>query len=159
MPARRPPVWHGRSAADPAGSSSTPSTGSSSAAARGQPRLSRRRRGSGPWSNVICGIDYVTGLDTDSDPTNNVDVVNMSLGDTGDVGNCQDGGLRQAICTSVAAGIVYVAAAGNSAVDASTFIPAAFPEVITVSAMTDFDGEPGGHAGCQFIIELFDSAR
>ncbi len=112
-------------------------------------------QGEGEWSNVICGIDYVTGLDTDGDPSNNVDVVNMSLGDTGDVGNCQDGGLREAICRSVAAGVVYVAAAGNSAVDASTFIPAAFPEVITVSAMTDFDGEPGGRAGCQFIIELF----
>jgi subtilisin len=112
-------------------------------------------QGEGEWSNVICGIDYVTGLATDADPSNDVDVVNMSLGDTGDVGNCNDGGLREAICRSVAAGVVYVAAAGNSATDASTFIPAAFPEVITVSAMTDFDGEPGGLAGCQFLIELF----
>ncbi|HYU50466.1 MAG TPA: S8 family serine peptidase [Candidatus Limnocylindria bacterium] len=112
-------------------------------------------QGEGNWSNVICGIDYVTGLATDGDPSNDVDVVNMSLGDTGDVGNCNDGGLREAICRSVAAGVVYVAAAGNSATDASTFIPAAFPEVITVSAMTDFDGEPGGLAGCQFLIELF----
>src|SRR5213593_2801985 len=46
--------------------------------------------GEGEWSNVICGIDYVTGLATDGDPSNDVDVVNMSLGDTGSVGNCSD---------------------------------------------------------------------
>ncbi len=111
--------------------------------------------GTGEWSNVICGIDYITGLALDSDPNNDVDVVNMSLGDTGDIGNCTDGGMREAICKSVAAGVVYVTASGNSFTDASTFIPAAFPEVITVSAMTDFDGEPGGLAGCQFILPLF----
>src|SRR5207253_6590474 len=106
-------------------------------------------------SNLLCGIDYLTGLATDGDPSNDVRVANMSLGDIGTASNCNDGFVREAICTSTAAGIVYVAAAGNSTVDASTFIPAAYPEVITVSAMTDFDGEPGGHAGCQFIIELF----
>ncbi|HET7494407.1 MAG TPA: S8 family serine peptidase, partial [Candidatus Limnocylindrales bacterium] len=111
-------------------------------------------QGEGNWSNVICGIDHVTALATDSDPSNDVDVVNMSLGDTGAIGDCSDGGLREAICRSVGAGVVYVAAAGNSFTDASTFIPAAFPEVITVSAMTDFDGEPGGTAGCRFIFEL-----
>jgi subtilisin family serine protease len=113
--------------------------------------------GSGEWSNLICGIDYVTGLATDGDPSNNVDVVNMSLGDVGDIGNCSDGGVREAICKSVAAGIVYVAAAGNSATDTATFIPAAFPEVIAVSAMTDFDGQPGGLAGCQFLWTLLGS--
>ena len=111
--------------------------------------------GEGNWSNVICGIDHVTGLATDADPANDVDVVNMSLGDVGDVGSCQDGGLREAICRSVNAGVVYIAAAGNSFTDASTFIPAAFPEVIAVSAISDFDGERGGSAGCRFIFELF----
>ena len=110
--------------------------------------------GEGEWSNVICGIDYVMGLATDADPANDVDVINMSLGDTGPTGNCSDGGLREAVCRSVAAGVVIVAASGNSFTDASTFIPAAFPEVITVSAITDFDGEPGGSAGCRFIFLL-----
>src|SRR5439155_488821 len=114
--------------------------------------------GNGEWSNVICGIDYITGLNQDADPNNNVDVANMSLGDTGSVGNCADGGLREAICKSVAAGIVYVAAAGNSTVDASTFIPAAFPEVITVSAMVDTDGKPGGLGGCSFFGLICDDA-
>ena len=58
----------------------------------------------------------------------------MSLGDVGSAATCTDGGIRQAICASVAAGVTYVAAAGNSTVDTSTFIPAAFPEVIAVSA-------------------------
>jgi subtilisin len=37
-----------------------------------------------------------------------------------------------------------VVSAGNSASDAANFVPATFDEVITVSAITDFDGEPGG---------------
>ena len=56
---------------------------------QGARRLRQRR-----LDNVICGIDYVTGLKTDGDPSNDVDVVNMSLGDTGPIGNCSDGGLR-----------------------------------------------------------------
>ncbi|OGO53657.1 MAG: hypothetical protein A2V84_06965, partial [Chloroflexi bacterium RBG_16_70_13] len=111
--------------------------------------------GTGDWSNVICGIDYVTGLATDGDPGNDVQVANMSLGDVGTLGDCSDGGLRQAICESVAAGIVYVAAAGNSASDAAAFVPAAYPEVIAVSAIADFDGEPGGSVGCQIDWSSF----
>ena len=80
----------------------------------------------------------------------------MSLGDTGSIGNCTDGGVREAICRSIPAGVVYTAAAGNSTVDTSTFIPAAFPEVITVSALTDLDGEPGGHGGCWLIFIYCD---
>ena len=55
--------------------------------------------GSGEWSNLICAIDYLTALDTDGDPTNDVRVANMSLGDTGSIGTCTDGGVREAICT------------------------------------------------------------
>jgi subtilisin len=39
-----------------------------------------------------------------------------------------------------------VVAAGNSSVDAATAVPAAYDEVITVSALADFDGRPGGAA-------------
>jgi len=113
--------------------------------------------GNGEWSNLICAVDYLTGLITDSDPTNDVRVANMSLGDPGSVGTCSDGGIRQAICTSVAAGITYIAAAGNSTVDTATFIPAAFPEVVAVSAIVDLDGEPGGLAGCYFFIYCDDT--
>ena len=104
--------------------------------------------GSGSYSSVICAIDYLTGLATDEDPGNDVRVANMSFGIFSSVGTCTDGSIREAICRSTSAGIVYVAAAGNSAADASSYVPAAYPEVIAVSALTDLDGEPGGLAGC-----------
>ena len=112
--------------------------------------------GQGEWSNLICAIDYLTGLITDNDPSNDVRVANMSLGDTGSIGSCDDGFVREALCTSVAAGITYVAAAGNSTVDTAGFIPAAMPEVIAVSALTDLDGEPGGKGGCWLWIFYCD---
>ena len=57
---------------------------------------------------------------------------------------CSTSALDQAIASSVAQGVVYVVAAGNSDKDASTFSPANHPDVITVSALADFDGAPGG---------------
>jgi subtilisin len=96
--------------------------------------------GSGTWASVICGVDFVTAN------AGTIKVANMSLGGSGSQGHCNDGGLRQAICQSVAAGVTYVAAAGNSATNAAGFVPASYPEVITVSALADFDGLPGGLA-------------
>jgi subtilisin len=40
--------------------------------------------------------------------------------------------------------VTYAVSAGNAAADAAFFVPASYDEVITVSAMTDFDGVPGG---------------
>lgn len=100
-------------------------------------------QGSGYLSNIIAGIEYVT------QNADKVDVVNMSLGGI-DNANTPCGGdnsqdpYHEAICNSVAKGIVYVGAAGNNAADGSNFVPAAFPEVISVSAMVDSDGLPGG---------------
>jgi subtilisin family serine protease len=96
--------------------------------------------GSGSWASVICGVDYVTGK------SSTIKVANMSLGGSGSAGSCDDGGLREAICTSVSAGVTYVVAAGNESDDAANHVPAAYDEVITVSALADFDGEPGGSA-------------
>jgi subtilisin family serine protease len=62
--------------------------------------------------------------------------------------------LHEAICSGSAAGIIFVAAAGNDAANASDTVPAAYPEVIAVSALADFDGEPGGAAGCYFVPDL-----
>ncbi|MCC7023451.1 MAG: S8 family serine peptidase, partial [Thermomicrobiales bacterium] len=49
-----------------------------------------------------------------------------------------------AVCATVNAGIPVIVAAGNQAIDASTRVPAAYDQVITVSAMADSDGAPGG---------------
>ena len=112
--------------------------------------------GVGTDATVICGVDYLTGLALDGDPANDIQIANMSLGEEGTVGSCSDGGLHQAICQSVAAGVTYVVAAGNSSIDANGFVPASYPEVITVSAMVDLDGEPGGAAGCYLFIYCDD---
>jgi subtilisin family serine protease len=50
---------------------------------------------------------------------------------------------HKAICGSVAAGVTYVAAAGNSGANFANTVPAAYPEVLTVTAMSDSDGIAG----------------
>lgn len=106
--------------------------------------------GSGSWSSVLCGVDWVTGLNTDSTTSNDIEVANMSLGGSGSEpsgSGCSTGdALHDGICRSVAAGATYVVAAGNSSEDATKHVPAAYDEVITVSALADFDGIAGGLA-------------
>jgi subtilisin len=103
-------------------------------------------QGSGTWSSVICGIDWVTAHASEL----NIKVANMSLGGTGsDDGNCGNSNadaLHKAICGSVAAGVTYVVAAGNSGADLAGFVPAAYDEVLAVTAIADFNGQPGGSA-------------
>jgi subtilisin family serine protease len=105
----------------------------------------------GTTRELLCGIEWVTSTRTDNDPRNDIDVANLSLGGVGtDDGNCgrSDGDiLHQAVCKSVAEGVTYVVAAGNDHEDASTLVPAAYGEVITVSALADSDGRPGGAGG------------
>jgi subtilisin len=90
------------------------------------------RTGSGTIANVIRGVDYVTRNAAA------IEVANMSLGG----GNSPT--LNAAIAASVARGVVYVVAAGNSNVDAVSSSPANSPDVICVSAIVDTDGLPGG---------------
>ncbi|MGP3914137.1 S8 family peptidase [Nonomuraea sp. 10N515B] len=99
-------------------------------------------RGFGFFSQIICGIDYVTAN------ADQIEIANMSLGgfgtDDGACGTVNGDAMHQAICSSVAAGVTYVVAAGNARDDAANHIPAAYDEVITVSALADFNGFPGG---------------
>lgn len=97
--------------------------------------------GSGWTSDVIAGIDWVAAnADT-------IEVANMSLGGSGN--DDQDCGgedtYRNAICDAVAAGVTFVVAAGNESDDANGSRPATYDEVITVSALADFDGASGGN--------------
>jgi subtilisin len=100
--------------------------------------------GGGTMADVLCGIDYVTRH------APQIEVANMSLGAVGgDDGNCgrtSRDALHRAICASVGAGVTYVVAAGNSHDNAAFYAPASYDEVITVSALADFNGRPGGGA-------------
>ena len=96
--------------------------------------------GSGSWASVICGIDWVT------DHAGTIEAANMSLGGSGSDSTCADGGLHEAICASVGAGVPYAVAAGNDATNANNYVPATYQEVMTVSALADFNGAPGGGA-------------
>ena len=108
--------------------------------------------GSGSMSNVICGIDFV---DSKSPAKGGpITVANMSLGGGGsDDGNCgtsNHDALHKAVCAAVNDGVTFVVAAGNSGTDLSlpsTFVPAAYDEAITVSALADADGRPCGRGG------------
>jgi subtilisin family serine protease len=113
--------------------------------------------GSSSEAAALCALDHIVGLNSDSVSSNDVDVANMSWGEQRTWGDCAGDRLHGAICAAHAAGIILVAGAGNSAVNAGTFVPAAYPEVISVSALADFDGERGGLAGCGFVSDLFAS--
>jgi hypothetical protein len=52
-----------------------------------------------------------------------------------------------AIQGAVDAGVAFAVAAGNDAQNASNYSPAAFDNVLTVSAIADFDGAPGAVGG------------
>jgi len=103
--------------------------------------------GSGSFSSVACGLDYAARTRSDRDPTNDIAVVNMSLAGVGsDDGNCGKSNrdvMHKAVCGAVAKGVVVVVAAGNNRADASGYVPAAYDEALTVSAISDFNGQPG----------------
>ena len=64
--------------------------------------------------------------------------------DDGNCGNTNFDSMHQAICGAVAKGVTFVVAAANSNADFANSVPAAYNEVLTVTAMTDTDGVPGG---------------
>ena len=85
--------------------------------------------GSGSNSGVIAGVDYVTANHNPGEPA----VANMSLGGGASTA------LDNAVANSIADGVVYAIAAGNSTADACTTSPARVPTALTVgsSAMND----------------------
>jgi subtilisin len=112
-----------------------------------------KKNGRGTTSQLICGIDWATSTRTDSDPANDIAVANMSIegqlkdAEDGSCGRLRGDALHLAVCNSIAAGVTYVVAAGNDAKDLRDFIPAAYREVLTTTAMSDTDGVPGALGG------------
>ena len=81
-------------------------------------------------STVIAAVEYVTEFKI-ADPSRNI-VVNISFG--ADVGTVEYNALDEAIASSIEQGVVYVVAAGNEAIDASTVTPAHVEGAITVGS-------------------------
>ncbi len=97
--------------------------------------------GNGSTSGVIAGLDWVAAR-------GGIEVANLSLGDS------KSTALDTAVATAVGAGVSVVVAAGNSSADAGNYSPSGEPTAITVSALADFNGLPGGGA---FFTCAFDS--
>ncbi len=88
--------------------------------------------GSGTVSGVIAGINWVTA---DHDPSE-LAVANMSLGGGASMA------LDTAVQNSIADGVSYAVAAGNSSGNACNYSPARAPHAMTVSATNSSDGRP-----------------
>jgi len=107
-------------------------------------------RAVGTLSQFLCGIDWVAA----NAAALNIGVANMSIGGVGTsdgaCGAVSGDSEHKAICRAAAAGVTFVVSAGNSGTDFARSVPAAYPEVLTATAMTDTDGLPGasGPASC-----------
>ena len=87
--------------------------------------------GSAPWSVVIAGIDFVTGQHQAGVPA----VANMSLGGGANLA------VDLAVRNSIADGVAYAVAAGNSNAPACQFSPARVSEAMTSGASTITDAK------------------
>ena len=91
--------------------------------------------GSGTLSGLVSGIDWVTAhADT-------IDVANISI-----TCDCISTAIDTALSRANAAGVTIAVAAGNSSTDAGNFSISNSPAVLTVSALTDYNGVSGGGA-------------
>ncbi|MEV7778281.1 S8 family serine peptidase [Kitasatospora sp. NPDC088351] len=85
--------------------------------------------GSGTTAGVIAGVNWVT--QNAKKPA----VANLSLGGSPSTT------LDSAVANSIASGVTYAIAAGNSAAPAQNYSPARVPTAITVGATTDTDAK------------------
>lgn len=98
--------------------------------------------GSGTWSGVIAGIDWVAGN------TLRPAVANMSLG--GGVSTS----VNAAVAGAVSKGVTMVVAAGNSNADACNYSPAGEPSAITVGA-TDSTDARASYSNYGSCVDIF----
>jgi subtilisin family serine protease len=105
----------------------------------------------GGWeSELVAGVEWVKARAA------TIEVANMSLGC---YYPCTQPVLEEAIEKTTEAGVVFAVAAGNEGMSAGFASPAQSPDVITVSALADYDGkagesaEPllGGEGGCETV--------
>jgi subtilisin len=105
------------------------------------------RSGSGNFSGVIAGIDWVAMQTREHGMPA---VANMSLSGSGTMrGSCSPTGFtgsdafHEALCNAKNAGVVFAVAAGNSGIDTENTVPGAYHDaVISVSATDATDNWP-----------------
>ena len=104
--------------------------------------------GTGTTVQVVGGIDWVAAH------ADQIEVANMSLGGVGESPT-----MDLAIKNAVAAGVTFVLSAGNRGMNVDNYHPAGQEDAITVSALADFDGLPGGVGGtnCGYDDEVDDT--
>ncbi|MDQ6648686.1 MAG: S8 family serine peptidase, partial [Actinomycetota bacterium] len=99
--------------------------------------------GFGTFSDLVCGIDWVTA----NAAALNIKVGNLSVvgpgGNDNDCGRTNADALHLALCRATFAGVSYTVAAGNDGANLAAALPAAYPEVLSVTAVADGDGQPG----------------
>ncbi|MCX4985639.1 S8 family peptidase [Streptomyces sp. NBC_00572] len=100
--------------------------------------------GSGTTAGVIAGIDWVTAHHTAGAPA----VANLSLGGGASTA------LDNAVKNSIADGVTYAVAAGNSGVNASSSSPARVAEAITVGATSNTDAK-ASWSNYGSVLDLF----
>jgi subtilisin len=113
--------------------------------------------GNGSTSSVMCGLEWVAA----NAASLGITVVNLSLGGPGIPGTCETDPERALYCALDDVGVTPVVSAGNDGIDFAREhrliervcvdarvpcpeLPAAYPEVLTVAAITDTDGAGGG---------------
>jgi len=104
------------------------------------------KRGSGYTSWIVAGIDWVAAN------ADMIEVANMSLGGAGFSQAEYD-----AIQGAVNAGVAFAVAAGNDDDDANNYSPGGFDNVLSVSALADFNGLPGGGAALTCRTDVDDT--
>ncbi len=102
-------------------------------------------RGSGTWSGVIAGIDWVAG---DINSALRPAVANMSLG------GGKSSAVNAAVAGAVVKGVTMVVAAGNSSADACNYSPASEPSALTVGATTKGDAR-ASYSNYGTCVDLF----
>ncbi|HJR18796.1 MAG TPA: S8 family serine peptidase [Actinomycetota bacterium] len=111
-------------------------------------------QGIGSGESILCGLEFVYDKAIGNpNPGGNIRVANMSIEKPApnidahaDCGQTVDDIVHMVICDIVDFGVTFVVAAGNGADDIKDVAPAAYDEVITATALSDWDGAPCGGA-------------
>ncbi|WP_036375774.1 S8 family peptidase [Micromonospora sp. ATCC 39149] len=100
--------------------------------------------GSGTTAGVIAGVNWVTSHHQAGQPA----AANMSLG------GGLNTSLNSAVANSIADGVTYAVAAGNSNANACNYSPAAVPTAITVGA-TQSNGARASYSNWGTCVDIF----